>query len=59
MKASKLIEELQKLIAQHGDLDIYIDGEMLGDLLTIKSVTKDQTWFVISDLDGLEPELYR
>jgi hypothetical protein len=51
MKASKLIEELQKLIAQHGDLDIYIDGEMLGDLLTIKSVTKDQTWFVISDLD--------
>lgn len=32
MKASKLIEELQKLISEHGDLDVLVPEEQYGPL---------------------------
>lgn len=51
MKASKLITRLNELIDDFGDREVHADG--IGDPVTDvdHEVTKDDTWFMVTDYE--------
>lgn len=55
MKATKLIQKLEKLVDRHGDLDVLVDGDEIDGRYNIEDArydTEDDIWEFI----GLEAE---